>query len=75
MLSFNQFINEQNSRKMMDQVMADHGYGRPAVGADGHITYTNKEDKADQMLIDLPGGEWHQMIKGKVTKKIGRAHV
>lgn len=69
MLSFNDFIAEQTNRKELDARMADHGYSRPAVGADGHITYTNKEDQEDQMLMDLPGKEWHHMIKGKVTEK------
>jgi hypothetical protein len=69
MLSYNEYITEQTSRKVLDTMMANHGYGRPAVGADGHITYTNKEDSNDQMLIDVPGGEWHSMTKGKVSQK------
>ena len=68
MLSFSHFLTEQ-SRKTLDIMMANYGYGRPAVGAEGHITYTNKEDGNDQMLMDLPGEEWHHMVKGKVTQK------
>jgi len=69
MLSFNQFLVEENSRKVLDILMSNYGYGRPAVGADGHITYTSKEDSTDQYLMDLPGKEWHHMSKGKVTIK------
>lgn len=69
MLTYSEYIKEEASRKVLDTMMANYGYGRPAVGAEGHITYTSKEDKSDQMLIDLPGNEWHHMVHGKVTSK------
>jgi len=69
MYSFNNFINEQANRKELDALMANHGYGRPAVGAEGHVTYTNKEDESDQVLIDLSGKEWYSMVNGKVVQK------
>ena len=42
MLSYSHFLTEQ-SRKTLDIMMTNYGYGRPAVGAEGHISYTNKD--------------------------------
>jgi hypothetical protein len=51
--------------------MKKHGYGDPQPGADGHITFTKTTNPSDQMLIDVPGGEWHHMVKG-VINKVGK---
>lgn len=47
--------------------MKEYGYGNPEPGAHGHTTFTNENDPSDQMLVDVPGGEWHHMVKGVVN--------
>ena len=68
--SATQILFEENDResKGVDDRMKAHGYGDPQPGADGHITFTSKTNPADQMLIDVPGGEWHHMTKGVINK-------
>ena len=65
-----QMLVEENEResKAVDERMKSHGYGNPQPGADGHITFTKETDDNDQMLIDVPGGEWHHMTKGVINK-------
>jgi hypothetical protein len=69
MLSFNDYITEQRESKQLDDKMSSLGYGRPKVGTEGHITFTNREDPNDQFLVDVPGKEWHHMTKGVVDQK------
>lgn len=63
---------EEESKKRespeVDAQMQKHGYGSPQPGDDGHITFTNKKDEFNQILIDVPGGEWHHMTKGVIIK-------
>lgn len=59
---------EETKKSVIDDRMKQHGYGDPQPGADGHITFTNTKDANDQMLIDIPGGEWHHMTKGVINK-------
>ena len=64
MKTFMNFLKEDH----FDAVLKQHGYENPQKGDDGHITYT--KNPADQMLIDVPGKEWHHMVKG-VVKIVG----
>jgi hypothetical protein len=63
---------EEESKKHespeVDAILKNHGYSSPQPGDDGHTTFTNKKDEFNQILIDVPGGEWHHMTKGVITK-------
>jgi hypothetical protein len=48
--------------------MKAKGYSGPKVGDDRHLTFTKKNDKNNQVLVDIPGKEWHAMKDGIVTK-------
>jgi hypothetical protein len=61
-LSFTGFLKETAAPQSLP------GYGKAVKGDDGHYTYTCLKDKKEQILIDVPGKEWHQMVSGKVTK-------
>jgi hypothetical protein len=63
MKTFSAFLLEN-----YDAVLKQHGYENPQKGDDGHITYS--KNPADQILIDVPGKEWHHMVKG-VVKIVG----
>ena len=63
-------------RKIYDQVyqmalMNVHGYRGPETGADGHKTFTNIMNNDLQILLDLPGNEWHLMCCG-VVQTVGK---
>lgn len=60
--------DEKRESKSVDAIMASHGYGAPQRGAKGHITFTKEKNPDDQMLVDVPGGEWHHMTKGVINK-------
>ena len=64
-------LNETRESKDVDTRMKKHGYGNPQPGVEGHITFTKTTNSSDQMLLDIPGGEWHHMTKG-VINKIGQ---
>lgn len=66
-----ELLSEQKDPDDMDTRLADHGYEIPQQGTGGHITYTSRNNSEEQMLIDVPGGEWHHMTKG-VVNKIGK---
>ena len=71
MISYKEYlgISEQIESKSVVKLLKDNGYGKRAVGAEDHVTYTNLSDTTDQFLIDVGGKEWHHMIKGKVIQK------
>lgn len=48
--------------------MKAKGYSGPKVGDDRHLTFTKKDDNKNQVLVDIPGQEWHAMKDGIVTK-------
>ena len=48
-----------------------HGYRGPETGADGHKTFTNRTNNDAQILLDLPGNEWHLMYCG-VVQTVGK---
>jgi hypothetical protein len=48
------------------ELMTYYGYSGPEIGADGHKTFTNRVNPEIQILVDLPGNEWHLMVKGVV---------
>ena len=48
-----------------------HGYRGPETGADGHKTFTNRRNNDAQILLDLPGNEWHLMYCG-VVQTVGK---
>jgi hypothetical protein len=53
--------------------LASHGYRDHVQGTGGHVTFTRDGRPEDQMLIDVPGKEWHHMVSG-VVNKIGSTH-
>lgn len=58
-------------RKTNKQVQSEveiPGYTGPKVGDDQHLTFTKKNNKKNQVLVDIPGKEWHAMNGGVVTK-------
>jgi len=55
----------------LDDRMKAHGYGNPQKGVDGHVTFTSRSNANNQMLVDVPGDEWHHMVKG-VINKVGK---
>jgi hypothetical protein len=67
MKTFQKFLRESLDPKVSN-VLKQFGYGHPQPGDDGHTTFT--KGSGDQMLIDVPGNEWHHMING-VIKKVG----
>lgn len=72
-VSTTQVLLDENTResKDVDARMKKHGYGNPQPGVEGHITFTKTTNVSDQILLDIPGGEWHHMTKG-VINKIGQ---
>ena len=69
-ISSAQVLVEEGKResKEVDDRLKKRGYGNPQPGAEGHITFTKQTDDDDQILIDVPGGEWHHMTKGVINK-------
>lgn len=69
-ISATEMLIEDTERESsaVDSRMKKHGYGSPQPGAEGHITFTNVKNELDQILIDVPGGEWHHMTKGVINK-------
>jgi ribosomal protein S21 len=65
--NFKKTVKEEGLTKQMRQ----KGYNGPRVGDDRHLTFTKKGNKNDQVLVDLPGKEWHAMKDG-VVKKVGK---
>jgi hypothetical protein len=60
MKSFKDLYNEIYQKTPLN----DYGYKGPFKGADNHISYI-RGDK--EILIDLPGNEWHFMLDGVVN--------
>ena len=58
----------QRESSQVDGRMKKHGYGNPQPGAGGHVTFTRQSHPNDQMLVDVPGNEWHHMIKGVINQ-------
>jgi hypothetical protein len=69
--SITNLLEDDGSPKEMNVRMKKFGYSGPQQGTHGHTTFTKENDPADQMLVDVPGGEWHHMTKG-VVNHIGK---
>jgi len=61
MKSFKELFNEIYQKTLLN----DYGYKGPFKGADNHISYMWGDGR--EILIDLPGNEWHFMLDGIVN--------
>jgi hypothetical protein len=53
------------------KLLRGKNFSGPERGPDGHNTFTNIEFPDLQVLIDLPGNEWHMMDQG-VVQVVGK---
>jgi len=55
---------EFHNQAYQTSILRSHGYRGPYKGADGHISFLYGDYQ--ELLIDLPGNEWHFMFEGVV---------
>lgn len=59
--SFKRFRKESEG---LTKQLKSKGYSGPRVGDDNHLTFTKRDDKKNQVLVDIPGKEYHTMSNG-----------